>query len=79
MPDEIVFYRRNLPHIHPKDGIIFITTRLDGSLPVHVVKKLQEEKEAELKSLQKQYSQKEFKTKKYHLEKHYFGKYDNLL
>ena len=43
------------------------------------MKKLKEEKESEIRALQKKYSGKEFKIEKYRLEKHYFGKYDNLL
>ena len=31
-----VFYRRNLPHIQPIDGIIFVTYRLDFTLPAEV-------------------------------------------
>jgi len=35
----MAFYRRNLPHWHPKDAPIFITWRLSGSLPVSLQKK----------------------------------------
>lgn len=79
MPDEGAFYRRNLPHIHPKDGIIFITMRLAGSLPLHVVKMLKEERESAIKTLQKRYSGKEYKAEKYRLDKLYFGKFDRFL
>lgn len=79
MSEGTVFYRRNLPHIHPKDGIIFITVRLAGSLPAHVAKRLKEEKESEINSLQKKYSGKEFRIQKHNLDKRYFAKYDNLL
>ncbi|WMJ72420.1 transposase [Cytophagaceae bacterium ABcell3] len=37
------FYRRNLPHIQPKDGIFFITYRLYGSLPKQVHDSLKQE------------------------------------
>jgi putative transposase len=29
----VAFYRRNLPHWHPNDKVLFITWRLHGSLP----------------------------------------------
>lgn len=39
------YYRRNLPHIVPEGGMFFITTRLTDSLPAHLLKKWQAEKE----------------------------------
>jgi len=79
MQQDGVFYRRNLPHIHPKDGIFFITFRLAGSLPAHIVRQLREEKEAEIEQLEKKFSKEEFIIEKYKLEKRFFGKYDDLL
>ncbi len=40
--EEVVhtYYRRNLPHWHPIGRSIFLTWRLDGSLPRTVVEKL---------------------------------------
>jgi len=34
------YYRRNLPHWHPSGVSIFLTWRLDGSLPLDVIEKL---------------------------------------
>ena len=34
------YYRRNLPHWHPSGVSIFLTWRLDGSLPLEVIEKL---------------------------------------
>ena len=34
------YYRRNLPHWHPSGVSIFLTWRLDGSLPLGVIEKL---------------------------------------
>ncbi len=34
------FYRRNLPHIQPAGYIFFITTRLSGSLPRSVIRRI---------------------------------------
>lgn len=36
------FYRRNLPHIQPKDAIFFISYRLKFELPIDIKQKLQE-------------------------------------
>lgn len=39
------YYRRNLPHIVPEGGMFFITARLTDSLPPHLLKEWQAEKE----------------------------------
>ena len=36
-------YVRRLPHIQPPGAVLFVTFRLAGSLPVHVVRQLEEE------------------------------------
>jgi REP element-mobilizing transposase RayT len=36
------YYERNLPHWHPEGRAIFITWRLYGSLPQHVLRKLEQ-------------------------------------
>lgn len=79
MSENILSYRRNLPHIMPKDAIFFITLRLAGSLPAAVVERLRKEKEAEINSLKKRLPAKDFEKEKYKLEKRYFGKFDDLL
>jgi len=76
---EPIFYRRNLPHIHPKDAIFFITFRLVDSLPANVLQKLQQEREEEIKLLRKKYSGEEFEKEKYKTEKRYFGHFDEWL
>lgn len=38
------YYRRNLPHYQPKDGVFFITYRLTFSLPKTILNKLAEQK-----------------------------------
>lgn len=53
MNPEHEFYRRHLPHWQPKDGAFFVTFRLKGSLPVAVVKALQEQREQEKQNLLK--------------------------
>jgi putative transposase len=38
-----VFHRRNLPHLHPSQGIFFITYRLVDSMPKDIIEKLHNE------------------------------------
>jgi REP element-mobilizing transposase RayT len=45
------FYRRHLPHWHPRDAIFFVTFRLKGSLPYEVIENLREESEREKRLL----------------------------
>lgn len=51
MAEEKTEYRRKLPHIHPKDGIFFITFCLYGALPKHKVGELSEKVESTKKNL----------------------------
>ena len=41
------YYRRNLPHYQPKDAVLFVTTRLHGSLPKEKLKALKHFKQKE--------------------------------
>ena len=38
-----LFHRRNLPHLHPSEGIFFITYRLIDSLPKEIIEALHNE------------------------------------
>jgi len=42
--DYKTFHRRNLPHFHPKEGIIFITYRLHFALPDNIIMKIKQSK-----------------------------------
>jgi len=42
MSDKL-FHRRNLPHLHPSQGIFFITYRLKDSLPKEIIERLHDE------------------------------------
>ncbi|MGH7491515.1 MAG: transposase [bacterium] len=77
--NETIFYRRDLPHFHPKDAIFFITFRLAGSLPVAVLQRLRQERENGLQQLRKKYSGEEFDREKYKLEKLHFVRMDEWL
>jgi len=74
-----IFYRRNLPHIHPTDNAFFITFRLAYSLPIRVVIKLKAEFKKQLKFLKNSRNKHNFENKKYKLYIAYFTKFDNML
>lgn len=73
-------YRRNLPHFLPQGATFFIIFRLDGSLPVSVIKELKEEAKI-LENQIKNYVQDKLKRKRLIADqrKLYFGKFDKLL
>lgn len=80
LPNEKDFYRRALPHWQPNNAILFVTTRLDGSLPMYRVQEIKERREAEKqllkgRGLTNEEMQKELR-KVYDL---YFNKYDALI
>jgi len=78
---EETFYRRNLPHLQPPNAVLFITIRLDGSLPKKRVQELKEQREAEEEELIRGKGLTEKETQKQLLKKFnlYFGKFDELL
>jgi len=74
------FYRRNLPHIQPDNGVFMVTIRLYGSLPKEKVEQLKIEQELAKKELKnKGLSSDNFKKELKNLHQHYFGIYDHLL
>jgi REP element-mobilizing transposase RayT len=73
------YYKRNLPHYLPLGYTFFVTYRLNGSLPVEVIKRLQKEREKELKEIEG-YDNLEVRKEKYlTYQSQYFGKFDKLL
>jgi len=74
-----IFYRRDLPHIHPKDAIFFITFRLVDSVPADVLQRLQQERDDAIKQLEKKLRGKELDEEKYKAEKRHFGRLDDWL
>ncbi len=76
---ESVFYRRNLPHIHPQNGLFFITFRLAGSLPVPIIQQLKNEREIQIKTLAQKLSPKELATETCKIDKRNFAKFDEWL
>jgi hypothetical protein len=50
-PQKDVYYRRNLPHLHPEGRPFFITFRLADSLPIEILADLKHQIERELSAL----------------------------
>ena len=71
-------YRRQLPHIQPIGAIFFITTRLAGSLPNAVLKKLMQEHQEEINRIY-QNSAPGYKLELYNAGKRYFQRFDKTL
>jgi len=74
-----VFYRRNLPHIHPSGAIFFVTFRLAGSLPVEVIERLRKEFREEQQRLSDRFSGATLQRERYKVQKKFFGRYDEWL
>lgn len=74
------FYARNLPHWQPEHAVLFITTRLYGSLPKSKILELKQKQTIEEKVLKEKglsgEALKEALSLSYDL---YFGKFDKLL
>ena len=79
MKSKDIYYRTKLPHIHPADGIFFITFRLADSLPIQVIHQFMEEKNFEKLRIRLQYEGILKKELLYEIEKNYFNKFDKLL
>lgn len=74
-----IYYKRNLPHYQPAGYTYFVTFRLNGSLPVQIIKQLKDEREKQLKVISG-LSNKTFRLNEYRkYQSVYFGKFDKLL
>ncbi|MEM7537168.1 MAG: hypothetical protein AAF639_33655 [Chloroflexota bacterium] len=72
-------YRRNLPHIQPKNATLFVTFRLHNSIPLHVLKAQQEQKrlaEEQAGCINDPLAR---KSALYLEQKRHFGRYDRYL
>ena len=69
-----LFYRRNLPNWQPRETDFFITYRLYGSIPIQIIKEMQEEY-AKAKYLTKNKSSETLQM----LDENYFLLYDTVL
>ena len=73
------YYRRNLPHWHPKGRIFFITFRLAHSIPAHIVEVLETENEQERRKIMCQFNGDLQQRELYNLEKKFFNRFDSVL
>ena len=69
---ETIYYRRDLPHIHPQNNPLFITFSLVDSLPAAVVDELKARREEELRAAKTA-------QERYNIQKKYFGHFDKWL
>lgn len=72
------FYKRNLPHFQPENGLFFITTRIANSLPMKVIVEIKNQKhdfEQFLEHVEE--NKKQLAIREFH--KHYFKRFDELL
>lgn len=78
--DEIkIFYQRHLPHYQPQGCTFFVTFRLAGSLPLHIIQKLKLEHEGQLKLISGIEDQKEKYRSYKEIQLNYFEKFDSAL
>jgi REP element-mobilizing transposase RayT len=73
-------YRRNLPHIQPKDGVFAITICLSGALPASKIETLKDNRNLEIAEIKaKQLPPQEERETIFKARQVYFGKFDDLL
>jgi putative transposase len=75
----MIFYRRNLPHFHPENQILFITYRLAGSVPAYLLNKLRKNLNEEMLMLKKRFTCESLEKKKKDLRLKYFYKLDDIV
>ena len=73
------YYRRNLPHYQPPGYTFFVTFRLSGSLPQHVILRMIEERKREEKYISGIADKKERRKQYYEYQHEYFEKFDSIL
>ncbi len=74
-----VFYRRNLPHVQPPGATFFITFRLAGSIPAHILATLYDQAEHTRKELECAPDSPERAERLYLEERRFFGRWDAAL
>jgi putative transposase len=79
MDSDVIFYRRNLPHIHPKDATFFITFLLAGAIPISVLKRLNDQKNLNIKKIKQNFNEKKLVKEIYNTEMQYFSEFDEYL
>ncbi|RRA98565.1 transposase [Larkinella rosea] len=69
-------YYRNLPHFQPLEAAYFITMRLYGSMPKHLIELLKEEQEVVRNRLS---ASEDTESELYQHQKRYFARFDSFL
>lgn len=72
-------YRKNLPHIQPPGALFFVTCRLAGSLPRHVVERLRERAERAREKVLASEAEDDQSRLLYRARRRAFGRFDSLL
>ncbi len=73
------YYRRNLPHIQLAGAEYFVTFRLSGSLPKHVIQELRDKRKKFLKMNEKSLSLNHKQKIRHKIERNTFKAYEQLL
>lgn len=74
-----IFYKRHLPHYQPHNETLFITFRLAHSIPNTIIRKMQEQKEVQLKYISSFCSCKKRKEEYENWQSGYFLQFDEEL
>ena len=72
-------YERKLPHYQPSGATLFVTFRLAGSLPKHVVQELREAFERDQQKFNKSDNEMELEQHKFDEKRRYFEQWDEVL
>lgn len=73
------YYRRHLPHIQPPGATMFITFRLANSIPMQVLRQLEQEQQEQERALSNISDLHERAKQAELLDRKFFGKWDRLL
>jgi REP element-mobilizing transposase RayT len=82
MPNQYTYkpdYRRKLPHFQPAGAVLFVTSRLAGSIPVSVLRQMKEEAELREKQILLRTNPAEQAKALYEERKRQFGRWDEIL
>lgn len=77
--DEVIFYRRRLPHFQPLRGTFFVTTRLAGSLPLHAIEELKDERAFFHRQINEAKDEETRSLFASRLQERYYGKFDEYV
>jgi putative transposase len=79
MNNELCFFRRNLPHLHPSEGTFFITFCLVNAMPRDKVLTLRSNLESSLQAIEKTTSSRDLAQMTRNIHKIHFNRLDELM